>query len=242
MEIKRTKNYEMFKFKKENRNINFNKVMNLKRKMLDDGRQIVPIICNENMEIIDGQHRFYALKELNWEIMYYIDEIVTSLDLISINNTQTNWSLLDYIHYWASLGNKTFIKLEEMQKKYNEFPLKVVCSSFYEKYVNERMIKSGNLNFSDNDFLKGEKCLEFLRNLKNNIKVKINNQFIFFFLIVKSYYLKGINRDKLFNNIVLRYGTENYGNSEQCALVIEHYYNYKSKDYRYISNEILPRR
>ena len=80
MEILRTNNYDMFKFKKENREINYNKVNNLKRKLIDDGRQIMPIICNKNMEIIDGQHRFEALKELAWDVMYYIDEGVTSYD------------------------------------------------------------------------------------------------------------------------------------------------------------------
>ena len=95
MEILRTRNYDQFNFKKENREINYNKVLSLKSKLLEDGRQIMPIICNTKKEIIDGQHRFEALKELNWDVMYYIDESVTSKDLISINNTQKNWGMAD---------------------------------------------------------------------------------------------------------------------------------------------------
>ena len=53
MEIKITKNYEMFKLKKENREINPNKVLNLKADLLESGRQIIPIICNKDMEIVD---------------------------------------------------------------------------------------------------------------------------------------------------------------------------------------------
>lgn len=53
MEIKITKNYDMFKFRSENREVGYNKVARLKSKLLDDGRQIVPIICNRDMEIID---------------------------------------------------------------------------------------------------------------------------------------------------------------------------------------------
>ena len=63
MEILKTQNYELFSFKKENREVNYNKVSSLKSKLIDDGRQIIPIICNSKMEIIDGQHRFQALKE-----------------------------------------------------------------------------------------------------------------------------------------------------------------------------------
>ena len=66
MEIKKTRMYDIFRFKKENREINYNKVMNLKSKLINDGRQIVPIICNRDMEVIDGQHRLEALKELGY--------------------------------------------------------------------------------------------------------------------------------------------------------------------------------
>lgn len=241
MEILRTNNYDMFSFRKENREINTNKVISLKRKLLDDGRQIMPIICNKNMEIIDGQHRFQALKELGWDIIYYVDESVTSYDLISINNTQSNWGLIDYIHYYATLGSDKYIKLEELVKKY-DFPNKVIAAAVVGKYVKESTIKNGSFSFTEKELGEGIKCLEFLQALKDNIKCKITGQSIFFFLVLKTYYLDGIDRDKLFNSLVSRYGTENYGNSEQCARAIEIYYNYKSKNYRYISNEILPKR
>lgn len=243
MEIKITKNYEIFKFKKENREINFNKLMKLKATLLENGRQIIPIICNKNMEVIDGQHRLAALRELNWEVMYYIDDVVTNKDLISINNTQNNWRMMDFIHYYSSLGDKSYIRLEEICKKYNDIPLKVILAAISKnKYIKEIMIKEGNINFEDEDFEIGIEALEFITNIKNNIKVKITNQSIFFFLVIKTYYLNDIDRNKLYECIINRYGTENYGNSIQCAAVIEHWYNFKSRIYRYISNEILPKR
>ena len=243
MEIKKTKNYEMFKFKSENRELNYNKVASLKSIMLNDGRQIMPIICNTEMEIIDGQHRFQALKELNWEVMYYVDENVTSKDLISINNTQKNWGMADYIHYYASLGNETYSKLERVWKKYDEIPLKAILAAVSGgRYIKERYIKSGDIEFSDEDFKQGEEALEFIRNIIQNIRVKITGQAIFFYLVMKTYYLDGIDRDRLFISLISKYGTENYGNSDQCATAIEHWYNHKARSYRYISNEILPKR
>lgn len=53
MQIEVTNNYEMFKLRKENREVNYNKVLRLKSTLLSDGRQIMPIICNTEMEIID---------------------------------------------------------------------------------------------------------------------------------------------------------------------------------------------
>lgn len=242
MEILRTRNYDQFNFKKENREINYNKVLSLKSKLLEDGRQIMPIICNTKKEIIDGQHRFEALKELNWDVMYYIDESVTSKDLISINNTQKNWGMADYVHYYASLGNESYMKLEKIWKEYDEFSLKVILTAITEKYIKERKLKAGDLYLTDEDFEKGRECLEFIKNIKNNIRVKITDQVTFFFLLVKTYYLQDIDRERLYNSVVNRYGTENYGNSLQCAVVIEHWYNFKARTYRYISNEILPKR
>lgn len=242
MEIVKTKNYELFSLKKENREVNYNKVASLKSKLIDDGRQIVPIICNSKMEIIDGQHRFQALKELEWPIMYYIDDQVTSADLITINNTQKNWGIIDYIHYYASLGNVTFRALEKIIKEYDEFPIKVILSAIGKKYIKERRIKAGDIEFAEEEFKEGLICLQWLKDIKDGIKVKITNISIFFFLITKVYYLQDIDRDRFANNVISKYGTENYGNSEQCALVLEHFYNYRAKQYRYISNEILPKR
>lgn len=242
MEIKRTQYYDIFKFKSENREVNYNKVARLKSKMIEDGRQIVPIICNRDMEIIDGQHRFEALKELNWEVMYYVDEAVTVKDLISINNTQKNWGMMDYIHYYASSGNDTYIRLEKLCRQYDQFPLKAILTAISEKYVKANKVKDGDIYFTDEDFEKGEECLEFLNDIRKNIKIRISGQAIFYFLVVKTYYLPGIDRERLYNSIVTKYGTENYGTSMQCATCLEHWYNFKCRTYRYISNEILPRR
>ena len=156
-----------------------------------------------------GQHRFEALKELNWEVMYYVDDAVTSRDLISINNTQKNWGLLDYIHYYASLGNDSYIKLERICKDYEDIPLKVIAAAVCKKYVKERVIKRGDVVVTDEDVAEGIETLEFINRIRKNIKVKITAKGIFFYLIVKTYYLQDIDRDKLYNSIVSRYGTEN---------------------------------
>ena len=128
--------------------------------------------------------------------MYYVDEAVTVKDLVSINNTQKNWSMLDFIHYHASLGNDTYIKLERISKKYNDIPLKALFAAISGgKYIKENQVKNGELKFNDIDFKNGEYALEFITELKNNIKVKITGQAIFFFLVIKTYYLNDIDRD-----------------------------------------------
>lgn len=176
--------------------------------------------------------------------MYYVDESVTIKDLVSINNTQKNWSMTDYIHYYSSLGNRSYMNLESMCRKYDEIPLKAILAALNKgTFVHERTIKNGDIKFTDEEFIEAEEALEFVRNLKKDIKMKIPMIGMFFFLVVKTYYLEGIDRNRLYQNIVSRYGTEKYGNSDQCAAALEHWYNFKSRSsYRYISNELLPRR
>ena len=174
--------------------------------------------------------------------MYYIDDVVTTNDLISINNTQKNWGMLDYIHFYANSGDITYQKLEKLCRKYDDLPLKAVLVAVGAKYIKERRVKAGELNFSEEEFAEGEKCLEFLESIKRDIKIRINNQAIFFFLVVKVYYLEEIDRERLYKCIVEKYGTENYGTAIQCSMVLEHWYNHKLRTYRYIANEILPKR
>lgn len=174
--------------------------------------------------------------------MYYVDDFITAKELISINNTQKNWGMMDYIHYYASIGNETYIKLEQLCKKYDAIPLKAITAAINKTLINERIIKSGDIEIEDKDFEEGDKCLEYLNNIRKNIKVHITTPASFFLLLAKTYYLEGIDRIKLYHAVITKYGTENYGSSLQCAMAIEHWYNFKSRTYRYISNEILPRR
>lgn len=174
--------------------------------------------------------------------MYYIDDTISSKDLISINNTQTNWGLLDYIHYYASLGNETYIRLEKICDEYEGIPLRVILLAIGEKYIKEYVIKDGSLDFSYEEFNNGKAALDFVKYVKNRIKVRITSPVTFFFLLLKTYFLQDIDREKLSNSVISRYGTENYGSALQCAMAIEHWYNFRSKTYRYISNEIMPRR
>lgn len=150
--------------------------------------------------------------------------------------------LLDFIHFYASSGDETYKKLERICNEYDDIPLKAILAAISSKYIKEYKVKSGELSFIEEEFEEGKKALEFLRKLRKNIKIKINNQAIFFFLVTKVYYLENIDRDRLYNNIVSKYGTENYGTSIQCATVLEHWYNFKARNYRYVSNEILPKR
>ena len=68
----KTKNYKQFKLVLTNRDIN----VKLLKKLIDSiilKGQLTPIIVNIKKEILDGQHRFFALKYLDKKISYLIN-------------------------------------------------------------------------------------------------------------------------------------------------------------------------
>ena len=66
-----TTDYDIFKQLLGNREINYNHVRRLIKSMQEE-YLIVPIQVNEKMEVIDGQHRIAACKELGFPIYYMI--------------------------------------------------------------------------------------------------------------------------------------------------------------------------
>lgn len=73
-----------------------------------------PILCNEKMEIIDGQHRFIAASELGLPIHY---TVVKGLDISTardMNVLQRRWHMDDYAYSYAKQGNVNY-------KAYNEY-------------------------------------------------------------------------------------------------------------------------
>ena len=80
--IHTTKDYDKFKITKGNRTMDIAHKDKLKESMkIDDILSLRPILIRENGEVIDGQHRLTAAKELGLEIHYMIaDGSDSSLD------------------------------------------------------------------------------------------------------------------------------------------------------------------
>jgi len=123
--IHTTKEYEKFIFRKDNRaKICYLHVENLKKlikqKNLLDKR---PIIVNKDMEVLDGQHRLLAAKELEVEVHYTVLEENDILDLIALN-TSKNWKNIDYLNFFCFHKYQEYIKLKEFIEK-NNLTLKI---------------------------------------------------------------------------------------------------------------------
>ena len=98
-----TRNYDRFKFVESNRDINDNNVNKIEQSILEIGIQ-VPIVVNDNYEIIEGQHRFVALRR-NKLVVPYIISTSASEKYIARLQESKKWNAIDFCRSLATKGN-----------------------------------------------------------------------------------------------------------------------------------------
>lgn len=118
--INTTYNYGMFKLMKGNRKLITSHVKELKREMQRNPELLAtnPILVNEHMFIIDGQHRYSAAMELKRQLFYIVSDGSTINQARYLNTTQRRWSLLDFAQSYADSGRADYVTFLELHKKY----------------------------------------------------------------------------------------------------------------------------
>jgi hypothetical protein len=112
--------YTKFSFSHSNRVVIDNHVKALVKSLKQkDIGESCPILVDDKLEIVDGQHRFHARKQLGLPIYYTIIRDYDQLDLILLNQYNKRWSMDDYVHTYASRGLKDYINIEADLKSFN---------------------------------------------------------------------------------------------------------------------------
>jgi hypothetical protein len=113
MKIEKTRNYEMFKTLDCQRNLVESHVVNLMKSIEENNKMnLHPILVNEDMEVIDGQHRLEAARRLKIFVFYQVDYNFKEIDVITWNKVSKNWSHEDYLKFWIHRGNANYIRFK----------------------------------------------------------------------------------------------------------------------------------
>lgn len=113
--IKATKDYIMFKKFLDNRDLSKGHLFKLRWAIeKKDLLHLNPIIVNERMEVIEGQHRLEVARQLEKPIYYIVSDDCDCEDLIALNNNSRAWKLEDYLDYWIKLGKQDYIDVKEL--------------------------------------------------------------------------------------------------------------------------------
>ncbi|MFT2142273.1 ParB N-terminal domain-containing protein [Mammaliicoccus sciuri] len=116
-----TNDYSLFSFIASNRKPKQMHINSLVEQ-IEEGYVLPPIIVKENGQILDGQHRYLALKEKNKPIEFIVREDVQQNILQRSNSLVSKWSTMDHIQYHTKEGNEHYKKLLEFIK-YSELTI-----------------------------------------------------------------------------------------------------------------------
>ena len=141
-----TKDHDMFKPIEGNRPLNALHLRRLKKSINDHGFLFMPIVVNEKMEVIDGQHRLHCVKELGLPV-YYVVATGSGLNhvLVLYENTK-NWNAEDYMNAYADMGRQEYVRYREFRSAYgldHNVCMGLLSGSTTGKTVQERF-KSGD--------------------------------------------------------------------------------------------------
>ena len=221
--------------------INGNRVPNLQHiKRLADsirvyGMKCNPILVNERMEVIDGQHRLMAAIEAG-SFVYYIIINGYSLDEVhTLNLNQKNWTKKDFLQAYANMNIQPYVKLNNFVDKNDDFTLPV-CIAFCNNTTDSSHNRLGENKTSFEDGTWEGKDFDLAQDWANRIRM------------IKPYY-KGYNNSSFVGTMITLFRNENFDfnefmhklriqptalvdcvNREQYKTLIEDIYNYKSRN------------
>jgi hypothetical protein len=119
--VYKTSDLSIFKNVNGNRIPNLQHVKRLSQSIKSNGMKCNPILVNEKMEVIDGQHRLMAAKDSNSFIYFIIINGYSLNEVHTLNLNQKNWTKKDFMDGYAKMGIDSYIKLAKFVKINDDF-------------------------------------------------------------------------------------------------------------------------
>jgi hypothetical protein len=117
IQVLETTDYSLFSMFKGNRDVSRAKVDRLKQAMEKNPLHTF-IDVNEKMQIIDGQHRFTAWKELGMPVYFIIRKGWGLKEMHTLNQLQTTFRAVDYLPGYKEMGYEDYIVFGEFMDQY----------------------------------------------------------------------------------------------------------------------------
>lgn len=167
-EIYEETDYSVFKHLAGNRAVKPSRAKKIRDSIEKVGYVLNPIIVNKEMQVIDGQGRLAALKELGLPVIYTIDENAGINECMSMNIGQTNWGIIDYIEMYASIGVEDYVRFLEVYKEFHPKGMTIdeMCGICLNRLITNgygsSTIKNGELKFTEKQRKDARPLFEFL--------------------------------------------------------------------------------
>jgi len=119
--VYKTNDLSIFKQIDGNRVPNLQHIKRLADSIRVYGMKCNPILVNERMEVIDGQHRLMAAKQAESFVYYIIVNGYSLNEVHTLNLNQKNWNKKDYMEGYANMGIESYIELRDFSIKNDDY-------------------------------------------------------------------------------------------------------------------------
>lgn len=226
----------VFKIITGNRSIDAARVKKIKESISNIGMIDAPIVCNENMEVIDGQGRLQACRELNKPVPYIVIKGLTIDHCRAMNLNQTNWKLSDYIKSYADEGNINYIRLQELESKF-QWPDGILLDLIYRDNstrANDK-VRNGQLIFSEDSKSRVETLSLWLSRFNG---VDTNRRRELYHALRFCYDLNLVDNEVLVKKVLnSKVSFRGVANVFACLQVLEDIYNKRARERVWICHE-----
>jgi len=126
-QVNETNDYSMFKTLEGNRHVNKLHVKRLKESF-QKSYLLSPIIVNEKFEIIDGQHRFEAAKQIGVPVNFLVAPNYGLKEVQMLNENMKNWKKEDYLNAYCDLKYPEYLRFRNFMRRFSDFGI-AVCET-----------------------------------------------------------------------------------------------------------------
>jgi hypothetical protein len=139
--IQETSDYELFKDLPHNRPVVRNHVLQLARSLRERPHLRVsrPVLVNDKMQVIDGQHRLAASIINEQSVFFMVVPKLTVDDARLLNALQRTWRILDYAYSYASSKVPGYVQFVEAYEEY-KLPPSIIMEVLHTTKSNRRIL------------------------------------------------------------------------------------------------------
>lgn len=222
-----TRDYNQFQQLDDNRELNKTHLERLKGSM-QEVYLFNPIIVNENLQVIDGQHRLEACKQLNLPVRYITVEGYGIREVQVMNANNKNWKPDDYLQSFVKNGYTDYIVYQSFKEKYgfdHQANIALLTNN-----ANGRGYESFNTGkFKVTNLRKAERVANYLMQIKPYYAGYRRRSFVYAIMSIID--MKGFALDELLNKIKLQpTALVDCTTVEKYRELLEEIYNYRRRE------------
>lgn len=235
----KTTDYSIFKTISGNRTVNLKNVNDIINNIRKNGLLHTIIVVNENMEVIDGQHRLEAFKELNLPVYYQIVDGLTLKDCVAYNVSGKKWGAIDYIESYAELGYYDYQILLKFISEYTSIGAMTIAGITNGKVygANTTKIVNGEYKLNGNVYELTQK-LDYVSKINDILPDCIGYKSRLLGVVGNLYTMDKIDTDRLYEQLEkYSYMIDEIVGKRDSLQKVEEIYNYKKRQKVYFVSD-----